>query len=345
MDVNNEKIFDPTPKLKSSPVPILFIPFNKNEDKCIYCGHKYSNTLSFNHQKYCKNCLFWYIKYIADDNTYLDVHIVTNNTRCIEHEATRNTDYCTRNIQEWCDHCSNISYFRQTISQLFIDRNQVNDCKLCGKLIYKDINYELKLCSDCYLITYEWVESTLVKNPILIIYLPWWDNNDECVACIRKLSFVSNCQKWCSNCYLIYSGCRYCLTTNIIFGITNQSQCKKCKRVSTISITISSGDHDIDEILNYINFGSQIDQIDMNNLNNLNSNCVYNFVRHNTKPKVKWIPYSQIKILTKIAEGGFGIVYKATFLDGKTVAIKKFFNSQNISKYFLNEVITFLYFA
>ena len=77
---NSENSFDPTPKLKSSPVPILFISFNKNEDKCSYCGNEYSKTLQFN-QRYCKNCLFWYIKYITDDNTYLDVHMVTNNAK------------------------------------------------------------------------------------------------------------------------------------------------------------------------------------------------------------------------------------------------------------------------
>src|SRR3954467_89129 len=115
INTNNENSFDPTPKLKSSPVPILFIPFNNNEDNCIYCGNKYFMTLSFK-QKYCKNCLFWYIKYTTDNNVYLDVLIVTNNTRCIEHEATRNTDFCTRNIQEWCQHCSEIYYFKQILA-------------------------------------------------------------------------------------------------------------------------------------------------------------------------------------------------------------------------------------
>ena len=54
--------------------------------------------------------------------------------------------------------------------------------------------------------------------------------------------------------------------------------------------------------------------------------------------KIKWIPYSQITDLKEIAEGGFGIVYKA-INNGKVVAIKKLSNSQNSSKYFLNEVI------
>ena len=65
--VNNENFFDPTPSLKSSPIPILFIPFNDDEDKCNYCEIKYSMTLLFE-QKYCKNCLFWYIKDTTGNN-------------------------------------------------------------------------------------------------------------------------------------------------------------------------------------------------------------------------------------------------------------------------------------
>ncbi|PKC51394.1 kinase-like protein, partial [Rhizophagus irregularis] len=56
------------------------------------------------------------------------------------------------------------------------------------------------------------------------------------------------------------------------------------------------------------------------------------------KERVRWVPYSQIKNLEKIAEGGFGTVYKATVYHSEIVAIKRFFNSQNISKYFLNEI-------
>ena len=52
---------------------------------------------------------------------------------------------------------------------------------------------------------------------------------------------------------------------------------------------------------------------------------------------IKWVPYYQIKGLKKIAEGGFGIVYKAIWKD-ETVAVKRFNNSQNMIKYFLNEV-------
>src|SRR5579859_4025357 len=88
-----------------------------------------------------------------------------------------------------------------------------------------------KICPDCYLISSGWVESTITKKPIPIIYLSWWDNDDRCFICLQKLKFASDCQKWCSRYVIIFTGCRYCLTTNIIFGITDRSQCKKCKRV------------------------------------------------------------------------------------------------------------------
>src|SRR5436190_22957506 len=114
INTNSENSFDPTPKLKSSPVPIFFISFNYNEYKCSYCGNEYSETLLF-YQKYCKNCLFRYIKDITDDNTYLDVYLSANNTRCVKHKMIRNTDFCTRNIRELCEHCSEISYFNQIV--------------------------------------------------------------------------------------------------------------------------------------------------------------------------------------------------------------------------------------
>ena len=64
--------------------------------------------------------------------------------------------------------------------------------------------------------------------------------------------------------------------------------------------------------------------------------------------------------MEKIAEGGFGIIYQATWSDGplikedkysgddnyirkanQTVIVKRFENSQDIGKYFLNEVCIF----
>src|SRR6266498_5142118 len=96
---NNENSFDPTPKLKSSPVPISFISFNWFERKCNYCGNGYSKTVLF--QNYCKYCLSKCISHITDNNTYLDVHIVTKSAQCNKHEVARNIDFCIQNMQEW----------------------------------------------------------------------------------------------------------------------------------------------------------------------------------------------------------------------------------------------------
>src|ERR1044071_2390948 len=84
------------------------------------------------------------------------------------------------------------------------------DCKLCGKLIYQQISsscIEFKLCSDCYLISSGWTESTLFEKPIPILYLPWWDATDRCRVCRLELEFLSDCRKWCSHCLIIYVGC------------------------------------------------------------------------------------------------------------------------------------------
>ncbi|PKY57758.1 kinase-like protein [Rhizophagus irregularis] len=99
----------------------------------------------------------------------------------------------------------------------------------------------------------------------------------------------------------------------------------------------------------------------INNINKDYENCnpldKYNDIKYEfknalSKPIMEWIPYSQITNCEKIAEGGFGIIYKAIWLDAnsqyddflsireknKTVAIKRFLNSQNMDKYFLNEL-------
>src|ERR1700733_3836585 len=82
-----ESSFDPTPKLKSSPVPILFVSFNWVDDKCIYCGEEYIKTPFYfyenyvkRNQKYCKKCLSSYLTNITDINTYLDVYLYTRNS-------------------------------------------------------------------------------------------------------------------------------------------------------------------------------------------------------------------------------------------------------------------------
>jgi hypothetical protein len=291
----------------------------------------------------------------------LDLLISTNNT-CLEHHVTPNS--YTRKIREWCELCSGVSYFKQVVSRPFSGRFYISDiiirntiekeknCKSCGKLIFQHHSYKYKfnnnICS-CYQTSFGWSESTLTKKPIPILHLPWWDAFGTCVACNLRLESISDCQKWCSNCIIVYTGCRYCLTTNIIFGITNQSQCKKCKRLTFIDIDVKSiesenRDSDVNEFLHTIITGLNTQIASYKNKLDENSDLlgVYNFIKKNKKKYdlIKWIPYSQITNLKKIAEGGFGIVYKAEY-DCETVAIKKFLNSQNISKYFLNKVTIF----
>jgi hypothetical protein len=355
MDTGNNS-FDSTPRLKSSPVPVLFIPFKNDEKKCNYCGIEYSNTIKFK-QKYCKNCLFWYIKYTIGNNTCLDTCIVTNNVQCIVYEANRN-NFSTMNIQEWCEYCSEVLYFRQiTPNTLSFCKNLFSicthnkiDCKLCDK---RWTSFFSDHGQYSYKISFGWVESTLIKKPISILNLPLWNNYDECVICQLELKYLSEpeyyCQKWCSNCYIIYIRCRYCLTTNIIFGITDQSECKKCKRISFIAIDItdiSSGNCVIDEFLfSTINNYNHLLIDNYINTNDASSNPlkVYNFIRllYYKSHKIKWIPYPQIKNLRKIGERGFSTIYKATWSNGvydRDVAVKKLFNSHCANKYFINEV-------
>ncbi|PKC54891.1 kinase-like protein [Rhizophagus irregularis] len=254
--------FDPTPKLKSSPVPVLFIPFKNNEEKCNYCGIEYSETLKLR-QKYCKNCLFWYIQYITDNNTHLDARISTNNSQCIKHKATRNNFYST-NIQEWCEYCSEILYFTQVVTK---DKSLV----YCYNLIPDYCDYQFSSAG--------WVESTLTKKSIPILYLPWWDN-------IRSENYIIE---------------EFLASTRI-------------------------NNKNLHSIANYMKKTTR------------SPFEVHSFIRNNLPIiGIEWIPYSQITNLKKIAEGGFSIIYKATW-EGTDVAVKKLRDSQNISKHFLNEL-------
>ncbi|UZO20051.1 uncharacterized protein OCT59_011312 [Rhizophagus irregularis] len=331
-------------------MPIMFIPFNNDEVLCYYCKKVYSETLF--KQKYCKNCLYWHINYAtsnlnikcAIDN--LDICIRTTNTNCDKHEP-KNLDFCN---QEWCENCSEILYFKQIVTNQQFDFSNMNyfyeeNCRLCKKSIYEqNVQEAFKLCFNCYSISFEFIGSTLVKNHIPILYLPWWDSYNQCVICHQPLEFKYNCQKNCLNCPIVYTGCRFCLTTNIIFGYINQSQCKRCKRIEriasigTINVSDVSGNYNIDEFLNFtkFNIANQVDDF-VNNINK-NSNPLniykYNFA---SKLKIEWISYSRITNLKEIAEGGYGKIYKAS-INGNIVAVKEFLNSQDPSKYFLNEI-------
>ncbi|UZO05574.1 uncharacterized protein OCT59_025918 [Rhizophagus irregularis] len=349
----DDNLFDPTRKFKSNTVPVSFIPFKNNEKNCNYCGVEYSKTLKFE-QKYCENCLLRYTKDIGNSE-HLDTYIKNHNTQCIKHKATRN-NACATDIQEWCEHCSEILYF----THLIPNTSSLNNCSIphtdtfvanyyetgTEYLIFKLIEYGKE---HHYQISSEWVKSILTKKSIQILYLPWWDNFDKCVVCLQELKYIHLesvpyyqkwCQKWCSNCFIIYTGCRYCLTTNIIFGITSQSQCKNCERISLINVditNISSENCDVDYFT-----------ITKNNTDSDSLKLIRNLYSNLVKWLIEWIPYSQLKDLRKIGEGGFSTIYKATWSDGirnTDVALKKLFSSQKIDKNFLNELKLLSYFG
>ncbi|PKY48113.1 hypothetical protein RhiirA4_463594, partial [Rhizophagus irregularis] len=143
---------------------------------------------------------------------------MTKNIAKIVYIATGN-DFYTTNIQEWCEYCSEILYFIQVVVKNSNCKHYYGCCNDCY--------YERQLPG--YQISSGWVESTLTKKSIPILYLPWWDSHNQCVICNKELKYTHQepktyCQKWCSRCFIIYTGCRHCLTTNIIFGIADQSQ-------------------------------------------------------------------------------------------------------------------------
>ncbi|GES73196.1 kinase-like domain-containing protein [Rhizophagus clarus] len=266
-----ENSFDPTPKLKSSPIPISFISFNRFQNDCSHCGNKYSLTVLFN-QKYCELCLLRYIENTGD--TYLDMHMSTDNTMLNKYGTSRNRNFCAQNIKERFANCSKIFYFKQIFSYhyLYEERNvkESKDCKLCGKLFPKQKS-SFKICSDCYQVSCGWIKSTFTEEFIPILCLPWVELNWRTYN-----TFVKN-----FNSFEIYDA---------FFKYKNGHDC-----------------------------------------------C---------KTPIKWIPYSRIENLEKIAEGGFSDIYKALWRHfncveesyKKTVVIKKFLNLRVMNKYFLNEL-------
>ncbi|RIA91110.1 kinase-like domain-containing protein, partial [Glomus cerebriforme] len=222
------------------------------------------------------------------------------------------------------------------------------------------------MCSDCYQVSYEFIFSSLAKETVPILYLPWWDTFYVCIICKAELSSGSIDQKWCSYCFIVYSGCRYCLTTNIIFGFTDQSQCKKCRKVTSITIfntMIDIGYNVIDDFIyekrNIIDKGNNAEYMkDINKYDDKPLN-VYDFFKENLctkfapKTKIEWIPHYRIKNLIRIAEGGYSVIYQATWLDGglygaeysscyrkknEVIVIKRFKDYINGQKHFLNEL-------
>ncbi|PKY31247.1 kinase-like protein [Rhizophagus irregularis] len=345
VNANDENFFEPTQRLKSSSIPIKFISFNGKDEICFNCGELYIDTL-YCHQKYCKKCLSRYINDISDNNIYLDIRY-TRELGCSKHEISKTK--VPQSIQECCRNCLRILYFKQIEGYIdyYLDNcfdviESEEHCNLCGKLLDDTIAWQLRLCSDCYRISFEYVKSTLVKKQILILYLPWW-HNTNCNMCSSELTFTSDCQKYCTNCLIFYTGCRYCLTTNIIIGLTGQTHCKKCKRISLII------DNVVDRDLNDILFN--------NNIYDIYENLCLDFVKPigeyfepsallysifkkvNMAIPIRQIPYSQFKDVKEMTKGGYGIIYKATWLsNNKTVILKRFENPKNNNKYFLNEL-------
>ncbi|GBC14709.2 kinase-like domain-containing protein [Rhizophagus irregularis DAOM 181602=DAOM 197198] len=296
----DENSFDPTPRLKSSPIPIKFISFDIGDKNCIYCGNEYVKTL-FCYQHYCKKCLSSYINDITDNNIYLDVYIYTMDLECIEHEISRTK--VPQIIQECCINCLRILCFKQIdgyISDYGLDRNNLTIyynviesekyCKLCGKSLYqgtdRKIMMQSKLCSDCYLISSGLIESTLFKKQISILCLPW-----------------------CSD----YSGLDDFLLNNIIYDYLERVEFANSVKI-------------IDKYFVLQNILSSIFKI------------------NGSIRTIRWIPFSQFMNVKEIAKGGYGIIYKATWLSkNETVILKRFENSKNIAKYFLNELKALLH--
>src|SRR6266496_4303422 len=105
VNTNDENSFDPTPKLNSSPIPILFVSFNRDDKNCVHCGDEYTETL-LGKQKYCKKCLSSYITEITDNKIYLVYY--TENLKCSEHEISKTKE--PQNIQECCRNCLEIIF-------------------------------------------------------------------------------------------------------------------------------------------------------------------------------------------------------------------------------------------
>src|ERR1043165_10289053 len=100
--ITNETVFDPTPRLVTSPIQILFVSFNKDDKKCSYCEMNFTyNNIG---QPYCQNCLTWYIKYLTDHKPYLDVQIKTSKrTRCSSGKhGHRGSKFSSTDIHDWC---------------------------------------------------------------------------------------------------------------------------------------------------------------------------------------------------------------------------------------------------
>src|SRR4051812_43296865 len=125
----NNNHYEPTPRLKSSPIQISFVLFNTNENIKCDCGHIYSQTLFF--QFYCRNCLLVYMENITNFDTYLDIH---NNIN--KHSDKLNIE---EQYEEWFRNLC----FKQIVTNKLLYSEKYNLCNLC------DYSYCGMVCSKC----------------------------------------------------------------------------------------------------------------------------------------------------------------------------------------------------
>ncbi|PKC61836.1 kinase-like protein [Rhizophagus irregularis] len=132
---------------------------------------------------------------------------------------------------------------------------------------------------------------------------------------IPKLeTLCENCRtiEWCKECkrYIYDSGPHICLACR---GIT-RLLCNECENPNWLNW--SSGNKIVDDFIKECNKPNEI---------------------------LKWIPYNQFSEITYLAKGGFGEIYKAKWKGDYDVALKKLYNSRNITMDFLNEVKNYIH--
>ena len=122
----------------------------------------------------------------------------------------------------------------------------------------------------------------------------------------KSKGLCKNCRviEWCSKCndYLNRSICRFCGGIFILL-------CNECENPNWSNW--SSGNQIVDDFIKECNKPNEV---------------------------LKWIHYNQFSEITYLAKGGFGMIYKAKWKGIYDVALKKLYNSQNITMDFLNEV-------
>ncbi|PKC65088.1 hypothetical protein RhiirA1_461513 [Rhizophagus irregularis] len=84
--------------------------------------------------------------------------------------------------QKYCDFAyivTNHQQFDFSNKDYSIEKN----CRLFRELVYKqNVREEFRLYSNCYSISFEFIESTLVKNHhVPVLHLPWWDAYNGCM--------------------------------------------------------------------------------------------------------------------------------------------------------------------